>query len=341
MKKFLLWLAWLTLLSVPFLGFSRADSNILDYIKHMEDAGKSTADFWYLDTDNLNIKYVSNNYIEVTSPIVKNWTKDITSYIFYASTSKVYWDSMTYRCYDDITEYITTNWNKFTLELDTKSLNKSNVYYLYAIPLELSLTWYYHWECSASDVDDLMTPSISTYWDVSFVNWKDPCFRIDEWVYWEWNDCKKDGSSSSSDSSSSSSDWNSSSPYTITTNDTHWCNGKKITVGWNSFDDVKIEVLLWYESEQTFKQIWTVNSSDLSFTFNQVFDWDHIVKLKPSDWTTPVDYTIHCLEAASPEVKPVDPVKPVVVWPKENIMIIIIWTIILYVVYRIATRKRS
>lgn len=340
MKKFRLLFAWLAILSVSFLSFSKADT-ILDYITHMNDSARSSASFWYLETDRLNIEYVSSSYIVVNSPIVKNWTNDVTSYIFYASTNKVYWDSMTYRCYDDITNDITSNWNRFRIQLDTTNLNHSETYYLYAIPVvDLTITWAFSGECSASIVESLT--AAGTYGDSSFVNWKDPCFKTDEWIYWEWNDCNRDNSSSSSDSSDhTSNDWSSSTPYTITSNTTHGCNDKKITVGRNSFSDVNIEVLLWYDNENTFKKIWDVRSDRLSYTFNQVFEWDHIIKLKPADWTTPVDYTIHCLESTSPEVTPTTPVKPPVVWPKENIMIIIIWTVVLYLVYRIATRKRS
>ena len=90
--------------------------------------------------------------------------------------------------------------------------------------------------------------------------------------------------------------------------------------------------------------MWDVMSNRGSFTFDKVFNGDHIVELKPDDWSTPINYTIHCLDAESPEVKPVDPenpVKPPVVWPKENILMIIIGTLILYIVYRFATRKRD
>ena len=312
---------------MPFC-ISFAAVSLLDFL---EIADSEQGNFWYTSNDRLTIRNVSNSLIDVDSPVIKDGTGDIASYLFVASTERAYWNPVNYRCFYNVS----INWNKFSVELDTSELTSSQVYYLYAIPVSWSdpLDGLSNWICSAEDATVFL--NMWKPWKESSVNWEDPCFKISDKVYWEWLYCERWNNNNSNNQSDQTS------VRTITSNATHLCDKKKITVGRNSFADVNLEILLRYDNENTFKKMADVNSNQLSYTFNQVFDGDHIVKIKPSDWTTPVDYTIHCLDTSSPEVKPVDPVKPPVVWPKENIMIIIIWTVVLYLVYRIATRKRS
>ena len=125
----------------------------------------------------------------------------------------------------------------------------------------------------------------------------------------------------------------------------HTYDGNNITLTWESLGaDVSVEILLWYESSESYRKIWTVNSEDKTFTFRAVHNWDHLVKFNLEDPYQDIVYTAHYLQTENPEVKPVEPttdVKPVVVWPKENILMILFGTLILYIVYRVAARKRS
>ena len=336
MKKTLIFSMVLAMFVLMGFGVSRADS-ILDYL---DFAWVQDDSFGYSADDLLSIKDVTNSNIDVESPVIKKWTRDVTAYIFNLSTSRGNATPVAYWCFYDITSDITSNGNKFRISLDLGdvSLNSSTAYYVYATPVDWVILRWDNGKCTREDVENFFDNGI--LWRESITNWKDPCIKIDGSIYWEWNYCANHGSENGWSSSSSST--SSTSVYAIR-NVSHTYDGKNIKLTWESlWADVDVEIFLWYDSEQTFKKIWTVNSETKSFTFKAVHNWDHILKLNLEDPYQDINYTAHYLETENPEVKPVEPdVKPVVVWPKENIMLILFWTLILYVVYRIAARKRS
>lgn len=326
MKKWLIF----SLIALMAMGVSIAADSILDYLDFVWVQDDT---FGYSSDDVLSIKDVSTSNIDIESPMIKKWTRDVTSYIFNVSTSRANATPVAYWCFYDVSDDVTSNGNKFRVSLDTRSLRGDTTYYIYSTPIDwLTVNWD-DGKCSLDDVENFFDNWI--LWRESITNWKDPCFKIDESIYWEWNYCENH---------SSGNEWGTTKPYAIR-NISHTYDGKNIRLTWESLGaDINVEILLWYEWDQTFKKIWTVNSEDNSFTFKAVHNWDHILKFKMNDSYQDINYTAHYLETESPEVKPVEPatnVKPVVVWPKENILMIIFGTLILYIVYRFAARKRS
>ena len=296
-----------------------ADS-ILDFLDYADAQQWS---YWYTSRDSLTIVNITNSYVDVSSPIVKNWTKDINWYLFVASTQKAQKSPVAYWCFDDVT----FEWNKFTVWLSTTSLNPSEIYYIYATPLD-SITWVYNWSCTASDANQFIQWA-SSAWNDSTANGSDPCFIIQDKFYWEWNDCENHKNP-----------W-SSNIYSITWV-SHVYDWKNIKLTWNSYANVNLDIFLWDESKWAFVGLGSVNSDQKEYTFTARHDWDHIVKIRPADNSQEINYTAHYKESTTPQVTPVtpnNPVKPVVVWPKENIMYIIFGTLLLYVIYRIARRK--
>jgi len=311
------------ILATTLIGTINADG-MLDFLEY---AASQTWAFGYSSNDRLNIVSVNNSSIDIDSPIIKNWWNDITSYLFSVSTERAYWNPVGYRCFDQVN----TNWNKFSVELDTSDLDRSDIYYVYAVPLDgLTITWVYNGPCNLTEAKQFL--SFWKAWNSSTENWEDPCFIINDKYSWDWLDCERHTSWGSSSSSST--------VYSIS-NVSHVYDGDNIKLTWYSFANVNLDIFLRDESKQTFTSLWTVNSEQRYFTFKKRHDWDHIVKIKPQDWTQEINYTAHYKETATPQVKPSNPVKPVVVWPKENIMLILFGTLILYIVYRVATRKRD
>ena len=332
MNKKLALIMTVMMLVVNTLGVARADG-ILDFLDYAEWAQDSS--YWYSSDDRLEIKHISSTTIDVQSPIIKYGSNNVKMYLFNVSAeSKANANPTKFWCLYNIEndDNITINWDRFRVELDISSLDRNKTYYLYAIPV-----YWFGWDgdngvCSASDAKSFIEDGF--VWLDSRENWEDPCFNIGDNIYWEGDYCDNHRS------------WNWSSSSTkidAIKNITHWVDWKNITLRWESYANVNLEIFLWSDSAQRFELLGTVNSETRSFTFKSTRNWDYTVKLKPVDGNyQDKNYTLHYLDSSDPQVTPVTTdVKPVVVWPKENIMIILFGTLILYIVYRVATRKRD
>ena len=311
----------LTLLLTAVISIWVLNANtMLDFLDFAEAQEWS---YGYTSRDSLTIVNVTNSFIDIDSPIIKSWTKDISSYLFVASTERAQKNPVAFRCFDDVT----MNWNKFSVSLSTTALNASDIYYIYATPLD-SITWVYNWSCTASDASQFLQIAYSA-WNDSTANWSDPCVIIQDRFYWEWRDCENHKNP-----------W-STNIYSITWV-SHVYDWKNIKLTWNSYANVNLDIFLWDDSRWAFVWLGSVNSEQKSFTFAAKHDWDHILKIRPADGSQEINYTAHYKESTTPQVTPVtpnNPVKPPVVWPKENIMYIIFGTLLLYIIYRIARRR--
>ena len=73
----------------------------------------------------------------------------------------------------------------------------------------------------------------------------------------------------------------------------HTYDWQYINLTWNSYSNVNIDIFLWDESRVSFVALGSVNSEQRSFTFEKRYNWDHIIKLRPSDWSQEINYTAH------------------------------------------------
>ena len=119
---FLLTLVFTTIISIWVIN---ADS-ILDFLDYAE-AQQWT--YGYTSRDWLTIVNITNSYIDIDSPIIKNWTQDISSYLFVASTERAQRNPVAYWCFDNVT----MNWNKFSVSLSTTALNASDTLSVYLV----------------------------------------------------------------------------------------------------------------------------------------------------------------------------------------------------------------
>ena len=189
----------------------------------------------------------------------------------------------------------------FTMELTvTDNLDPNIIYYLVSI----------------------LKDSANTLWEVS----NELCFRLKDRLYWTWDEC---GSVHAA--------W----ADMRLANISHTIDGNKVTLSWIAVNGSNtVDLFLRDDKEETFNKLTTINMSAESYTFTLTRDWEYIVKFIPNNWWTEVNYTFNYLaEKKADEPTIPKPIKPVVVWPKENILAVIIWTILLYLVYKIVRRK--
>lgn len=319
-----------------FIPFSVAKAeDPLSYIKMVAEL-EWTYSFGYSESDRLTIRNVSDASIDVDSPIIKNEGNDITSYWFFATEDKWTTIPQINRCFDDVQ----IDWNKFSVSLETDWMSKSTVYYLYAVPINSSVKIGKNWSCSSSEA--ISWWKLSVVWRDSSVNNDDPCFKISWRVYWKWNECSSSSvvSSSSTVASSTASHTTAqtTSVYSIAWV-SHTYTWNQITLTWNSFSDVDMVVYYENPSNWRFERLWTVNSDTKTYTFTAKHDWDYLIRFEPVDGTQPIHYTAHYVKTETPQVTPT--VKPPVVWPKENILLVVFGTLILYVIYSVVRRKAS
>lgn len=301
MKKLISFVLWVTL-ALTLVGFSFSDS-VLDYL---EDIGGDIL-FGYAALDKISVDAIDDNSIVINSPVLKDEFQEIIS-----NYTLMYGEYPLIDVLDDPTlleysrEKAFDNLNLtldsvFTMDLDTgDEIDKDTVYYVVVVPK-----------------DDAWS-----MWEIS----NEICFRLVDQVYGEGDDCKN------TEIAASHGAWADMSLSNIS----HTINWNTITLRWLSIagsDD--IELFLRDESAGKFNKLSTVGMWDESYSFNITIDWENIVKFRPNNGWTEINYTFNAMwiNDATPTVT------PVVVWPKENIIAILIGTLLIYLVYVVSRRK--
>ena len=289
-----------------------ASSWLIDFINNLWE----NILFWYI-TDTVEVKDITIDKITFESPFILDWSgAKITKYrIMYSpkSLNEMEGDtsllSQSIEKQFDITD---TSTSKFTMDListwDQFSWDK--IYYALVIP-EAS-----NW----------------IFWEIS----NEICFRLDTRISGEWNDCvngnwttpENDHSAGWADMSlaniSFTKDWN-----TITL--------KWISVEWS--DEVEIFLRDW-DSEE-YKKLWTANIDDEEYSFTTNKNGEHRVKFIPDNGGTEHIYTFQVEWANNQEPDSAAWVPRVPkVWPTENIIAIIFFTLAIYFIYTRAKKKR-
>lgn len=308
MKKLISFVLW-AFLALGIFGFSFSDS-ILDYL---DNIGWDFL-FWYSISENKNISIDSINSSSVTikSPVLKDEFNDIiNNYIITYGEHSLEEITGKPSLLDLNKEKAFSNlslWGKssFDMSLTTSdNINPNAIYYVLSVPKD----------------------SAGTLWSVS----NEMCFRLKDQLVGEGDDCAN---------------W--------VTNANHWAwadmslanishtiNWNNITLRWIAVSGSdKIDIFLWNEDVATFSKLSTVNMSAESYSFTVSKNGEHIVKFIPN-LGKEINYTFNVLWLVDwSKPVPVNPVvTPVVVWPKENLIAVLIWTLILYLAYRLIKRK--
>lgn len=302
MKKLISFVLWWAF-ALTLLGFSFSDS-VLDYLNNVWDNFL----FGY-KWDKITVDNISSLSITVKSSVLMDELGDkIIDYTL------LYWPKtldqliaeptlMSYMREKSFANSGLATQTSFTMDLTTAdTLNPDEIYYLVSIPRD----------------------SAGTIWEVS----NELCFRLRDRLYWEWDDCVGGSHAAWADMKLA--------------NISHTFNGNVVTLKWiavNGSDNV--DLFLRDDNEEHFNKLATVKMSAESYSFTLTRNGEHIVRFMPNNWWKEVHYTFSFLgtEKPTPATPEKPTVKPVVVWPKENIIAVLIWTVLLYLVYKLVRRK--
>lgn len=301
---------WL-LSTILFLWLAKwSSSGLIDFINNLWD----NIEFGYI-TDTVSVDTITTNQVTFESPFILDWSwNKITKYrIMYGQkslnemeedTSLLSW-SMEKQF--NITDSSTSTF-KMDLIATWDNISWDKIYYILVIP-EAS-----NW----------------IFWEIS----NEMCFKLDTRIYGEWNDCinwnwitpEDDHNAWWADMSlaniSFTKDWN-----TITL--------RRISLDWSD----EVEIFLWNRDDEEYKKLWTANMNDEEFAFTTNKNGEHRVKFIPDNGGIEHVYTFQVSWLSGPW--PEEPWVPKVpkVWPKENIIAILIFTFIVYLIYRRAKRQ--
>jgi len=294
--------------ALTIFGFAFSDS-VLDYL---DDIWWDIL-FWYWSSDQISVDNIDEDSVLIESPVLVDEFDDIIN-----DYTLMYWEYPLIDVLDDPTlldysmeksfENLDLDWgSNFTMEL-TKSddLDEDKIYYVVSVPRD----------------------EAGSLWEIS----NEMCFRLVDQIYWEWDECENTDVSTSTHSA-----WADMSLANVS----HTINWDTVTLSWVSIDGSdEIEIFLWDEEAGTFNKLSTVEMDSESYSFDINDNGEHIVKFIPSNWWVEKNYTFNAMGIEETD-DPAPTVTPVVVWPKENIIAILIGTIFIYLVYRVIKSRKK
>lgn len=317
MKKILSFALWVLMAWILSYGLVSADGLTRENVIGLFDSSNSL--FWYSSDQKLSVDDITTTSITFSSPVLVDdlWAR-ITDYIL------LYWnhsfdellaDPALLSWFTEVSFSPQGNENTLTMTLNS-NLNANTIYYVVAIPRD---DWEMLWSAS-----------------------NQICFKLKDKIYWESDECANWTATTSTTHTSNS--W--ASAIALANVSCTW-DGKKVTISWVPTSNIwDIKISLYNESTNNFDIKGTVNANnEKTFSFNVNQSTAPIVRFDDTDGLSAYKtYTCHKLSTSTPE--PTTPTKntgkvPTVptVWPKENILAIIAWALVLYVFYRVVRRK--
>lgn len=126
-------------------------------------------------------------------------------------------------------------------------------------------------------------------------------------------------------------------------NVTHTITSNRATLRWTAVDGSdKIDLFVWDPTSGVFERLAIVNMTDETYTFTLTRNGEYIVNFMPNNAGTEYRYTFIANGiTATPGTTPGQPVigKIPATWPKENILIILAISVVVYMIYRKAKSK--
>ncbi|HPC34206.1 MAG TPA: hypothetical protein PLP73_00965 [Candidatus Absconditabacterales bacterium] len=296
------------LVAISLFGFSFSDS-ILNYLNNIGD----NILFGYKpNVDTISVDNISSTSITIKSPVLKDEFGDIiTNYTLLYGPNTLNQliaepTLISTTKEKNFTDQNISGQSNFTMNLTTSdNINPDNIYYLVSIPKD----------------------SANTLGEVS----NELCFRLRDKLHGEGDEC-------------ADSNMHAAGADMSLANISHTLNGNTVTLRWiavNGSDNV--DLFLRDENAGNFNKLATVRMSAESYSFNLSKNGEHIVKFIPDNGGKEINYTFNFIgeeKVSEPEgTAPQTTVKPVVVGPKENIIAVLIGTVLLYLVYKLVRRK--
>lgn len=334
MKKSLLFLAWITAISVAFSGIANAQLKLninelfSDWNPKVSDAHKKLLnDYdgtrWY--TDSATIECDTSNGIVITSPLVSDSLMENASiYNLFISPYRI----------KDIKEWSSTV-DTSKIKMKKVEINDGATDIKFNIPTsELEADTAYYWFIIPADIyDEVWTPSTEI------------CFQVAN------NICLQDTACDTlSLVINPEPEVQEVTPTeVVNTGDQHgaancvWMDlanvshtiskDNVVTLTWTAVDWDNVQIAIFDPNEEIYKSIWTAKMKDEKFTYKMQWNWVQLFML--TNGCKEITYKV---DAAMQEATPEKIVTPAT-WPAENILYIAIAAIILYGAYAIFFRK--
>ncbi|HKL44339.1 MAG TPA: hypothetical protein VJ892_03605 [Candidatus Absconditabacterales bacterium] len=295
--------------ALTIFGFAFSDS-VLDYL---DDIGGDIL-FGYGSSDQISVDNIDENSVLIESPVLVDEFDDIIN-----DYTLMYGEYPLIDVLDDPTlldysmeksfENLDLDGDSnFTMELTKNDdLDEDKIYYVVSVPRD-----------EAGSLGEISN---------------EICFRLVDQVYGEGDECENTDVSASTHSAGAD---------MSLANVSHTINGDRVTLRWISLDGSdEIDIFLRDEDAGTFNKLSTVDMDSESYSFDIDDNGEHIVKFIPSNGGVEKNYTFNAMGIEDTD-DPTPVVTPVVVGPKENIIAILIGTILIYLIYRVAkSRKRA
>lgn len=307
MRKLFSFVLW-SLFALTIFWFAFSDS-VLDYIDDMW----WDILFWYWSSEQISVDSIDQDSVSIQSPVLIDEFDD-TIYDY----TLMYWEYPLIDVLDDPTlldysmekvfENLDLDWDStFAMELSTSDdIDEDKIYYVVSVPRD----------------------DAGSLWEIS----NEICFRLVDQTYWEGDECENIEVSAWAHSA-----WADMNLASVS----HTINWDTVTLRWISIDGSdEIEIFLRDEDAGTFHKLSTVNMDDESYSFNVDNNGEHIVKFIPNNGWVEKNYTFNVLGIDDAD-DTTPSVTPVVVWPKENIIAILIGTVLIYLVYRVAKSRKK
>lgn len=278
--------------------------------------------FWYDTTNRITIKEVTSTKIVIETPILKDDMWEVISkyYVTYwpYALDELLNNPRASELMDQFKDKLVTTSVKagtFQIELtstwDALDINKK--YYLVIIPRD------------SYDMPGSMSNEI----------W----FQLNNQTKWDTSDTTPPPPATNTWAHASAADM-------TLANITHLQDGNKLTLKWTALKwSEKVDIYNYNPTTKVYEKLTTVNMSDEKYTYTLTRKGEHQVKFIPTDGKEKVYmFTVTELKEATPPPASPDKPKPEIkkvpkVGPKENVMVAIILSSLLYVLYRRSTRK--
>lgn len=288
--------------------------------------------FWYDETNQINVKEVTATKVVIETPILKDELWDVISkyYITYGPYSldellnNPRADELMGQFSDKLVTTNLTNWT-LTIELTSTgdNLDPNKKMYLVIIPKD-------QYDMPGSMSNEVRFQlSNQTKWDTSdIVSQTTTVAANDTWA-----------------TVSGATHW-SAADMTLA-NITHLQEGNKLTLKWTAVEwSEKVDIYNYNPTTKVYEKLSTVNMDDEKYSYTISRNGEHQVKFLPTDGKEKVYMFTVAGITETKETPPASPDKPKPeikkvpkVGPKENVMVAIILSSLLYVLYRRSYRK--
>lgn len=304
------------LLSIFALGLllfgvtSAATGDLRDWMDNLNDE----IPFWYTATQKISIDQITVGKIVIKSPVIEdelgNKIKKYTvMFSQYPLSQMLENAALIDQSMEKTFEFTTVTW-VITMELTSSAdgITANNVYYISVIPKdENGILW---------EISNELRFKLATQTHGEGTYTEDNVIHTAAWANMSL------------------------------ANVTHTITSNRATLRWTAVDGSdKIDLFVWNPTSGVFERLAIVNMTDETYTFTLTRNGEYIVNFMPNNVGTEYRYTFVANGiTATPGVGGTTPGQPVIgkipaTWPKENILIILAISVVVYMIYRKAKSK--